>query len=235
MQVETNSSLHPWMEKFEQVPPRKRILYFLGLLVLFYAMLDMLVYTPQRDELNQLQGVIKKLEQELKTKHVQLNKLKKGDSDALIDPKEKAIRRTSEEIKSIEQSILDKTQRLVGAEAVFDLLKQLLSQVPGVSIVSMENLPPVVLSQASPAQMNEQVPKQANPNSNEDGLYRHSMRVILQGSYRSLYRYLHQLEQFPTQVFWQSFSLSNEKYPVNQVTLELYTLSTQADWMRISK
>jgi MSHA biogenesis protein MshJ len=57
------------------------------------------------------------------------------------------------------------------------------------------------------------------------------MELTLQGSYLDLLDYLTRLEQMPVQMFWANASMDASDYPRVRLTLVLYTLSLDKDWL----
>ncbi len=64
-------------------------------------------------------------------------------------------------------------------------------------------------------------------------LYRHGVRLVLQGSYLEMIAYLESLEGLPTQLFWGGAALDAQKYPQARLTLTLYTLSLDQKWIAL--
>jgi MSHA biogenesis protein MshJ len=64
-------------------------------------------------------------------------------------------------------------------------------------------------------------------------LYRHGVRLVLQGSYLDMVAYLEALEALPSQLFWGGATLDADKYPQARLTLTLYTLSLDQKWIAL--
>lgn len=64
-------------------------------------------------------------------------------------------------------------------------------------------------------------------------LYRHGVEIVLQGSYLDMVNYMQALEALPVQLFWGGARLDAQQYPDARLTLTLYTLSMDEQWMKL--
>jgi MSHA biogenesis protein MshJ len=64
-------------------------------------------------------------------------------------------------------------------------------------------------------------------------LYRHGVEIELQGSYLDMVNYMTALEALPEQLFWGRAKLDAEQYPQVKLTLTLYTMSLDDQWMKL--
>lgn len=64
-------------------------------------------------------------------------------------------------------------------------------------------------------------------------LYRHGVEVSVRGNYLDMIGYMAALEAMPTQLFWGRVQLEAETWPTSRLTLNLYTLSLDAKWMKL--
>lgn len=65
------------------------------------------------------------------------------------------------------------------------------------------------------------------------GIYQHGMEITLAGNYNDLLNYLAELERMPQRVMWNSISLKVDQYPRNVLTLRVYTLSLDKNWLTV--
>jgi len=66
-----------------------------------------------------------------------------------------------------------------------------------------------------------------------DLLYRHGVEVTVRGNYLDMVDYMSALEAMPTRLFWGKAQLEVEEYPASRLTLTLYTLSLDRNWMKL--
>lgn len=158
-----------------------------------------------------------------------------------------------------EQAVKRLRGGLVDSGQITSLLARLLEQSQGVRLVSLESagVTPVsagrataapVTPGASPATPAVQAgsggntvaanaatvtaPVAATPAA--PALYRHGVRLVLRGDYRSLVHYLARVEQLPWTIYWDEVSLTVDKHPVVEVGIEFHTLSEQEEWLQIT-
>ena len=64
-------------------------------------------------------------------------------------------------------------------------------------------------------------------------LYRHAIKIKLQGQYFQLKDYLTQLESLSWKFFWQEFDYKLKAYPVSELEVEIYSLSTAQEFIGV--
>ena len=62
-------------------------------------------------------------------------------------------------------------------------------------------------------------------------IYKHGIEIRIAGSYNDLLMYLAEIERMPQRIIWNRNKLSTELYPRNEMTLTLYTLSLDKQWL----
>jgi MSHA biogenesis protein MshJ len=140
------------------------------------------------------------------------------------DPNERPRREIAQlhqEISAIEQRIAETTNRLVDPRKMAEVLGAILERGERLRLIRLTNLEPQPLSVMS-----------------EDGVqeseaYRHGLRIEFQGSFNDTLAYLEQLEALPWEFFWEGLEISAEAYPLNRVTVEVYTISIGRQWFGV--
>jgi len=64
-------------------------------------------------------------------------------------------------------------------------------------------------------------------------LFRHGLRLELEGSYLDFLDYLDAVERLPWQLYWGTLSLNTQEYPRNEISIEIFTLSLDEDWIGV--
>lgn len=163
-----------------------------------------------------------------------------------LDPlgKERALR---DELlsKIAEADAFFSTQNAV-APQVGSLVRNLLEDSPGLSLVSIKTLPAQVFykppAPPPPPKASEKVVQNlgsllppvmakpapvAKPVAFQKTLYKHGVEVTVKGKYPQLVNYLEQLQKYPKRVFWSEANLTVSPYPVTALKIVIYTLSDQ--------
>ena len=73
----------------------------------------------------------------------------------------------------------------------------------------------------------------ATGTGSEPSLYRHGVELTLEGRYPELLAYLKALEAMPKRVLWGGLVLKVEQHPTAVLTLRLYTISRDRNWLEI--
>lgn len=113
---------------------------------------------------------------------------------------------------------------LVGAAEMVPVLDRLLAQTGGLRLRSMQSLgrSEVGAAAATPADA-----KTAGT------LYRHGVELNVEGSYADVLAYVQAIEAMPQRVLWGGLQLKVEQHPKVVLTLRLYTLSADRNWLEI--
>ncbi|HQR04199.1 MAG: type II secretion system protein M [Proteobacteria bacterium] len=127
--------------------------------------------------------------------------------------------------------------QLVPADQMAGLLQTLLSRHRGLRLLSLRTLPPVPLvaeTNAGAPSSHPPAAPEGKPATLADGnLYRHGIEIRLAGSYGDLAAYVTELEGAGKKLAWERMSLEIRNYPVNELTLRLYTLSPDSTWLKV--
>lgn len=157
------------------------------------------------------------------------------DPDAPALEKLAAVRAQTEALAG---SLRAMQNGLVPPERMAPLVDAILRANGRLQLVSMRTLAaePIVAAQPSgPAAVAAGAAVTAGPAPApaEALLYRHGVEVTVRGNYLDMIGYLAALESLPTQLFWGRAQLETETWPASRLTLNLYTLSLDAKWMKL--
>ena len=148
---------------------------------------------------------------------------------------EKQLTQVDKELLTLTSDLIDPVQMRF---ALIDLLKM----QKGVSLVSLQVLPPEPLIAQNTANTEDSADGEATQGtestseetSNEEvGLYKHQMVIKLSGGYFQLRDYLEQLEQMSWKFFWQDFQYQLKEYPTSELEVRLYSLSTKREFIGV--
>lgn len=64
-------------------------------------------------------------------------------------------------------------------------------------------------------------------------VYRHGVEITLQGRYADMVEYMAQLEKMPVRLIWGKARLDARNYPDVRLTLTVFTLSLEKEWMKL--
>jgi MSHA biogenesis protein MshJ len=141
------------------------------------------------------------------------------------------LRALRERVAAGDEEVRVFTTDLVDPREMRLVLEELLRQQDGLKLVRAVNrkAEPVV-AEPEPA---PGAPTEAPPRSAAPTLYRHSLVLELKGSYLDCLRYLAAVERLPWHIYWSRLELAADQYPVNDIRIEIATLSLDEEWIGV--
>lgn len=118
------------------------------------------------------------------------------------------------DIRKLDEQLEEQTNELVPPSRMASLLEKVLAKSDKLTLREMRSIPPIQM-----LQLEEEDTAQTN-------LYQHGVMLTMQGSYFDIQQYLESIESLQWQFYWKKFSYRVTDYPLAEVDIELYTLST---------
>lgn len=206
-------------QRYNQITPRERVLvlatgiFVLGFLA-YFLWLDATWSQNAREK-----SEIKKLQQSNQQMSQQIESLKLA---LKRDPNE-GIRKELEKLKlAIEEQdgrLGELTLDLVSPGQMLPVLQSLLLQTAQVQLLALTSKPPEAVLQ--------------NPERPDLGMFKHSIELHLRGSYFQIHELIEAIEASKWRFYWSRLHYKVESYPNAEVRLQLYTLSTSEDYIRV--
>nr|WP_320114838.1 hypothetical protein [uncultured Desulfuromonas sp.] len=188
-----------------------------------------LVYLPGLKEQTTLERQVRQLEQDntvLQSQVLEMSLLAEKDPDAGNRQK---LEQLQQEIARFDQRLQENLSGLVPPVQMPGLLRSMLKQRSGLTLISMENGQPQAISLAPVPQQGEAKEERALP---EVVLYRHPLHLELEGRYLDVLAYLQDLRQLPQRLFWQGLQIEmSDSYPRAHIQVDVYTLSLEKGWI----
>ncbi|MFQ2274810.1 MSHA fimbrial biogenesis protein MshJ [Aeromonas hydrophila] len=120
------------------------------------------------------------------------------------------------ELGKLDAELKAQTVDLIQAHEMPAVLEALLSRSANLHMVALTSLTP------EPLMAGEQ----------RINLFKHGIRLKLEGGYFDVYQYLKALEGLPRHFYWKQFDYQVQEYPKAVVEMEIYTLSTSKEFIR---
>ena len=228
--------------RYALLKPREKGLVALAVLLLVGLVGFSLLVDPARmraaiagKQLSQQQADLEMVRTQL-----QLLKSQQADPDAA---NRKALEERRTRLAAVDTQMERFSANLVPADQVGKLLHSVLARHRGLALVSLRTLAPQALltvleSDTGAAGKNGDAAKSGSPERKADfapadgeNLYKHGLEIRVAGSYADLMAYVAELEKMPQRLLWERMSLSAAGYPRNELTLTVYTLSRDPDWL----
>jgi MSHA biogenesis protein MshJ len=215
--------VRPLVERLDGFSLRERALVFGAGVALLYVAWQSLLMDP-------LTVRAKVAEQHLADARRQMTMSEQIGAAVAHDPAVEAALRNgalAARLAALNSNLNSVAHGYVAPERMTELLRSLLSEQRGLTLVSLSNLPVESLSLPSAS-------KQAVAMAADDrGPFLHPVEMVVEGDYGSVVVYLRALEALPWRIHWQRVELTAGDYPVNRVRIVIGALSLSRYWMTV--
>ena len=202
---------------------RERLMLFVGVLVVISGLWEALLARPLEAEearvSQQLAAGAERLEQLDQAMALAAQGI--GDGMGGHVARRQAL---LSQIAENEETVRVFTSDLVDPAQMRHVLEELIDRQQGLTLIRASNLEVVPLIESADAESGE---------SDEPMLFRHGLRLELEGSYLDFLDYLDAVERLPWQLYWGTLSLNTQEYPRNEISIEIFTLSLDEDWIGV--
>lgn len=212
-------------QKWLVLSKRDRLMLFLVGLFAILGLTDTYLTDPLRQEIALKQAEIAQFEQDAAKAKLNVAEAKAGLTGA-ANPVQQQIDAVNRDISLQEKKLAEIGKIMVSPKEILPVLKKLLALHKDVTVLEMDTLPPTGFVKKHVDQ-NAEISSDATPT-----LYQHTIKLRLSGNYLALGRYVADLKKLGQTIAWETAELKS-KYPENELTLEIYTLSSQLVWMGI--
>jgi MSHA biogenesis protein MshJ len=216
---------------------RERMMVFVAAVAVVVFMMDALFIDPLATRNKALSARMAQQQAELRTLQGRIQALmqKRTDPDAANLARRDGIKR---QIAAIDATLQDMQRSLVPAQNMKAVLQEVLAHNPRLQLVALRTLSatPLVEAQdkAGKTDASASVPRsQDKLAAGASSVFKHGVRITLQGSYTDLHDYLTRLEKLPWRMFWSRASLNADDYPHLMLTVTIYTLSLDKAWLEV--
>jgi MSHA biogenesis protein MshJ len=215
--------VRPLIERLDGFSLRERALIFGAGVALLYVAWQSLLMDP-------LTMRAKTAEQHLADASRQMAMSEQIRAVAVQDPAVEAALRNgalAARLAALNANLNSVAHGYVAPERMTELLRSLLSEQRGLTLVSLVNLPVESLSQPLASKQ----PAAIAPD--DRGPFLHPVEMVVEGDYGSVVAYLRALEALPWRIHWQQVELTAGEYPVNRVRIVIGALSLSRYWMSV--
>ena len=222
-----------YADNIDALSLRERAMVFFAALAVAVFVMNILFIDPVVTRKKALVARMAQQQTELRALQVKIQALEqqRAGPDAANLARRDGIRR---QIAEVDVTLQDMQHSLVPAQNMKAVLQEVLARNPRLQLVAMRTLPatPLIEKRDKAEKTAAAAPKsQDKLTASEGGVYKHGVRITLQGSYTDLHDYLARLEKLPWRMFWSRASLSADDYPRLTLTVTIYTLSLDKAWL----
>lgn len=214
--------------KIDGMSLRERALIFAALAFLLVSLINVLFIDSLLAEQKRLSSQVIQQQEKMKEIHGQIEALLQARKNDASSPLRQRLSQAKQQIADGNAYLQGRRDRLVAPEKMAGLIQQVLNKNGKLQLINLQTLPvaSLVEKMAKPegagaaAELNKQV-------------FRHGVQITVRGSYPDLLRYLTELEQLPTKMFWGMARMNVVQYPAAELTLTIYTLSMDKTWLQV--
>lgn len=219
------SSLKPqWVQFVAAIAAltlRERGMILAACLTLMFFTWHIVVASPLARSKHQLEMSLRNADAQLSALRGTVEQLSVANQDPNIHLRERlaSAQLELEQLSGRQKAV---AQSFISPNLMSGILQELLQSSEGLRLLSLETLPVATLNADSVTH---------TPPDKGAEVYRHTLRIKLQGSYFDALGYLRQLERQP--LFWDSIDYRVIGHPRAEITLEVFTLSFQPEWLGV--
>jgi MSHA biogenesis protein MshJ len=230
---------HLYSEKFTNASNREQYLMIVAGLVAIIFILYSLFLDTSFQRINQLNKNIIQMQQ---SNRDNINSIAMLEQALREDPNialKRELNQYQTKLGEIDQELLQLTSDLIDPIQMRYALIKLLKLQEGVKLLSFEVLPAQSVTKSNgeisgdATSKNSSEVKKVNAEASQLHLYRHGIKIKLQGQYFQLKKHLAQLEGLSWKFFWQEFDYQLKAYPVSELEVEIYSLSTAQEFIGV--
>lgn len=204
--------------RYQSFSLRERVLVGLALLAVTWMVWEATLGGFLADALDRTSRSVDGIYANIETAAAERSRLqvaKSGDPNARLT---RERTRLDAELQRLNQSLGSVLDRFVEPNHMPALLEDVIRHYKGLKLTRIESLP------AEPMELAGEAPVR---------IYRHPLRLHLEGRYFDVMAYLAELEQGPWAFGWRQLDYQVKRYPVAVVTLEIETLSREKNWIGV--
>ncbi|MGH8221010.1 MAG: hypothetical protein ACREUT_20955 [Steroidobacteraceae bacterium] len=210
--------LNALLARFDQLSLRER-----GLVIL--ATLAVLIGAFQFLLMSSVDARRKQLSLELATLKSEMD----GAANAALaastsDPIAEQTRHAAElkaRLAATDAALASRAAGMIPPQRMMQVLRDVLTREPSVKLVSLRYLHATPLPDDANSVVPPGIPRP----------YLHTVEIVVQGNYLDILAYLRALEALPWRFYWRRLELTTTHYPINEVRLEVGTVSMANEWI----
>lgn len=219
-------SLKKLQEKIDERIIRERALILLTVLAVIFMLWNFVIQSSFDNKIQETRTKLDALTTQRTTMQTQIAAITQS---LLIDPdkqKKAQVEQLQTDIHDLDNKLQSVSQNLIKADQLPQALQEVLQKTQQLTLLEVKTLPAKELQFASVTPVNDGQ-SVAVVEENKAGVYQHVVELRVSGSFNQIVQLLIALEHLPWRFYWQSLDYSVVHYPSAEVTLRVYTLSSE--------
>ena len=217
--MDMRQQLNNLQTRIDDFSLRERAILFLTITMVLYLLVNGLLLLPLEKEQKQLLDRTRALHGEiamLDQQAVAVVEASRHDPDA---EQRQQLSQLEQRSTQLQEQIQDSISGLIAPRQMTQALEQLLTEQKKLKFIRIENLGPQPLLEQF--------------ESDEGAVYRHAVRMEMEGDFHSALAYLQALETLEWQFRWDEVRLTMLEYPRARISFRVHTLSMQRGWLGV--
>lgn len=204
--------------KYDAYSLRERILILSLVLVATFLLWQNFLYGVVFTSDKEIIEATQKLRTQINTIQGEISTI----SSSIVADKQAAerLKTLKEENLKLKDEVLEQTKNMVSPKEMATIIKKLLDQSHGLTILRLEADPITEFFSAKEKTADLKV-------------YNHGITLVFEGEYFDVLNFLKQLEKADLKLIWDLLDYEVKKYPVAKVTIQVHTLSLDAGWIGV--
>jgi len=218
-----NLNIGAFALKFNSLSLRERVMIFVAVIACFMGGLYQWVVEPFVITSMKQHEQLQTIQREQSLVKLQIEQVHSAKKTGFEQKDSDEITRLTAQLKMLNDELAAPLTQFVEPTVMPSLLYQVLAKSQDLS-VNIEHLKSLPVKPFYPI-----LELQAEQSA---AIYQHTLEVKLTGNYDDVYQYLRRLQALDTPFYWHALLYEVNKYPLANVTLQVYTLSNYADLIR---
>ncbi|NVK40161.1 MAG: hypothetical protein HWE39_02890 [Oceanospirillaceae bacterium] len=202
--------LKTYHRKIDRLTLRERRFIALALCSVILALFALLFWNPLWAEYRRMNQENGQYEIQIETSQNSINALELRSKRDVNAPYKEKLKNLILEVQEQRDRINGITSALIQPERMNEVFEGLLMNSP-LSFESIKNIP------AEKIKINEQ---------DQQALFKHGLKMQLQGRYMNALKYLQNIEAQNWQLYWDELEFATVEYPIGSLRLKVHTIST---------
>lgn len=207
-------------DRFDALRPRERLMVFLACVAVLIGVFVLGVLNPALSRYQQARQSLQQSEAALRTLDQQEVQLIEGSSRDPDQAERAQLAELGQALARLRRELTGPEARLSTPEKMSALLRELIGAQKNLRLVSIRS-----------GEVEDLLAPAAASAPLAVSLYRHSVKLVLQGDYAAFERYLRQLEALPWQLEITEMQIKTDQWPQATLSLTLGINSLERAWL----
>lgn len=210
---------------------RERLMLFAVGLFAIAGLVDTYLIEPIRQDMQATRNELVSLQAETDKLVQETSRVKLGVGVHQNSPLQLEILDLRARVAAQEMLLASLGDLMISPSNMLPLMKQVLSRHADIQVNLMETVPPVSFVEKH-LQGSSAETTAANEQLNISHIFQHSIRLKVAGNYLAVMRYMADLKAMGHRIAWENAQMT-ANYPNCELTIEVFTLSTQRAWLGV--